>query len=492
MRVRATPERIAEVYEDWTLNDLVQPHTLGRSFYMRPARHPKAAEREYRHNSWFWRDVLDEHITAERNVTLLGFNIFDWVPRNPGLYHTKDAEFARLEAQRYVREIGRDQFYNYVQLDGIPPDAADTFRTATSGGGAARKLIYTPQGKLSMLSGGVGCVRFKPLELKKGGTSWLMSATSTLAPDEGVPLLVGNDDYLSLSDDLQQCGAFRCDIIGRTRFVREEFKDLFSIRSGIPRLYVEVSKIKRLEPIRFPGVVSVAASFLSSFEGRPRIYASYASFDPALPGARKGAAQWLKEEYVGRLYSGSLLTDFDQRAPLFADSLFSLDQVLTSPDLAEKIATLTKLYGHFDWTQLDRFSYVKHQGDLIVTNNTITVSNSTNVVIQSTLSNAQLTAGTLPAGDASQRKQLQELLQQLQDALPRTAFDKAEQAEDLATQAKEIVDEAAKPQPNKSRLQRIGEGLRKTADFLKDTVPSAITIGGQIVALVGKIHGISI
>ncbi len=484
--------RIAEEYPPWALEHLVQPHTMGRSFYMRPSSRNHIGDKEFIDNSGFWTDVLTERITAERNVFLRNFNVFDWVPRNPGLYHTPDAKYAREEAQYHVRALDRREFDDYVTVDGAPPDAAATFRSATASVGSARTLIYTPQGKLSMLSGGVGCVRFKPLELKAGGTGWLMSATSTNSPDEGIPLLVGSYDYQILEEELQGKGGVCCDIIGRTRFVAEEFSDLFSIRFGIPRLYIEVSEIKPVSKMTMSGRVSVAASFLSAFEGKSKIYASYVTFDPGLQGARKTAAQWLKEEYVERLYEGSLLTDFDQRAPLFADSLFTLDQVLTSPDLADKIGKLKALYGYFDWSQLDRFSYVEHQGDLIVTNNNITVSNSTNVVIQSTLSNAQLVAGTIPAGDASQRKQLQDLLKQLQDVLPKTSFDKSDQAEDLAGQAKEIVEEAAKPQPNKPRLQRIAEGLKKTADFLKDSVPAAVTIGGQIVTLIAKIHGIAL
>jgi ElaB/YqjD/DUF883 family membrane-anchored ribosome-binding protein len=490
----AEPKRqLVEEYWPFLLGDLVHPHTLGRSFYMRPSRRPQIADKVYMDNAGFWRDVLDERIGAERNVTLKGFNVFEWVPRNPGLFHTSNAKYARDEAENHVRQIETQIFDEYLVTDGAPPDGATAFRAVTSSDGTVpRTLIYTPQGKVSMLMGGVGCVRFKPLQLKAGGTAWLMSATSSTAPDEGIPLLMGNDDYLDLVEGLQDAGAVCCDVFGRTRFVAEEFRDLFSIQNGIPRLYVEVSAVRLQRVIEEPGQVSVAASFLSDFEGAARIYASYVTFDPGRPGARLGAAQWLKEEYVERLYKGSLLTDFDQRAPMFANSLFTLDQVLTSPDLAAKVAKLRHLYGSFDWAQLDRFSYVEHQGDLIVTNNTITVSNSTNVVIQSTLNNAQLTAGSLPAGDDSQRKELQSLLQQLQDALPRTSFDKAEQAEDLAAQAKEMVDEAAKAQPNKSRLQRVGEGLKKTADFLKDTVPSTVTIAGQIVSLIGKIHGIAL
>jgi len=197
-----------------------------------------------------------------------------------------------------------------------------------------------------------------------------MSATATSAPDEGIPLLVGNDDYLQLLDGLHDSGFVSCDVFGRTRFVADEFADLYSAVNGLPRLYVEVSEVRLQAAIQQPGQVSVAASFLSQFEGRPKIYASYVTFDPGRRHAQKNAAEWLKEEYVGRLYGGSLLTDFDQRAPMFANALFTLDQVLTSPDLAAHTAKLVKLYPHFDRAKLDRFSHVEHQGDLIVTNST--------------------------------------------------------------------------------------------------------------------------
>jgi hypothetical protein len=479
-------ERLADEYAPWLLDDLLQPHTLGRSFYMRPSSRPQIADKLYADNASYWRDVLEERIGAERNVTLKNFNVFEWVPRNPGLFHTPGANFARQGAQHYARSIERHHFDESMISDG-----AIRFRTATlSDGTVARIIIYTPQGKISMLKGGVGCVRFKPLQLRKGGTAWLMSATSSTAPDEGIPLLIGNDDYLALADDLQSAGAVCCDVFGRTKFVADEFSDLFSIRNGIPRLYVEVSAVKLHRAMKEPGQVSVAASFLSAFEGASKIYASYVTFDPGRRGARLGAANWLKEEYVEKLYEGSLLTDFDQRAPLFANALFTLDQVLSSPDLAAKIDKLKHLYGAFDWAQLDRFSYIEHEGDLIVTNNTITVTNSSNVVIQSHLSNAQLTAGTLSAGDDAQRKQLQSLLQQLQEALPKASFDKSEQAEALAAQTKGIVDEAAKAQPNKTLLKSMADGLKTTAGFLKDTVPAVVTISAQIVTLIGKLHGI--
>jgi hypothetical protein len=482
---------VTEEYSVWTLPDLVHPHTLGRSFYMRPANRPHASDKVCVDNATFWKDVFDERLGAERNVSLKAFNVFDWVPRNPGLFHTSDAAYARDEAQYHVRSMVQRDYNEYFDADGAPPDNAAIFRGATTPSGSpARTLIYTPQGKVAMLRGGGGCVRFKPLHLKAGGTAWLMSATSSSAPDEGIPLLVSDDDYQSIADDLQKVGSVNCDLIGRTRFVSEEFADLFSIQHGIPRLYVEVSELTPRQKILTPGQVSVAASFLSEFEGPPKVYASYVTFDPSRSGARVGAAQWMKEEYVERLYRGSLLTDFDQRAPLFADTLFALDQVMTSPDLASRISKLKSLYGSFDWARLNQFSFIEHQGDLIVTNNTITVTDSTNVVIQSTLDRSMLIADSLQAGDERDRKQLKELLAQLKVELPKTPFEKEEKAQALAEQADLLVKEGAKKSPNKTLLQSFSDGIKGTAGFLKDTVPAVATISAQIISLIGKIHGL--
>lgn len=488
----ADNQRIVEEYHPWNVEDLLHPHTLGRAFYMRPARRPGGGDREYFANELFWRDVLEERLGAERNVQLRSFRVFDWLPRNPGLYHTDEAQRARDAAQQHVRDINPQAYSDYLSADGAPPDAATGFRAATSGAGAARTIIYTPQGKLSMLRGGVGCIRLKPIHLKIGGSAWLMSATSTDAPDEGIPLLVHDNDYQELVDDLYRYGAINCDLVGRTRFVSEEFADLFSVLHGIPRLYIEVSEIKRRRLTGAPGQVSVAASFLSTFEGPPRVYASYVTFDPGRANARQGAAHWLKEEYVERLYEGTLLTDFDQRAPTFGNALFTLDQVLTSPDLAGRIAELAKLYGHFDWGRLDRFSYVAHQGDLIVTNNTITVSNSTNVVIQSTLTDAHLVAGNMSSGGDADRLELRRLLDELQKVLPTAPFDRGDQAEAVANQAKNLVEEVAKPKPNQTSLKVLGQGLRTTAEFIKDAVPSALTIVTQLLSLISRVHGLPV
>jgi hypothetical protein len=489
-----------EEYAPWVMEDLVGPHAQGRAYYMRPAERPQSVDEGYRDSAEFWHDVINEQIGAERVVKLSGFKLFDWVPRNPGLYHTGRAKSARHEAQNHV--LSSEHIWT---RGGSRSDPSALFRTVTSAGSRVRTLLptpspfqttrtilYAPVGKVAMLSGGVGCVRYKPIELKSGGMAWLMSASSELAPDTGVPLMVSDELYQRLADGLHDAGGIECDIVGRTRFVSNQFRDLFSIQRGIPRLYIDVKEIRPRRNIRLPAEVSVAVSFFSRFEGVPKIYAAYVTFDPKQPGARVEAAQWMQEEYVEKMFEGQVLTDFDQRAPMFADALFTLDQVMTAPSLAEKIGNLVQLYGHFDWAQLDRFSYVEHEGDVIVTSNSYNIQNSQNVVINSTLTDTILTAGAMPVADEAQKKELQDLLQKLKDELPQAAIEKSAEAEAVAAQAKGLVEEAAKPQPNKPMLQMFGQGLKSTATFLKDTVPAVVTIAGQITSLIGKIHGIGL
>jgi hypothetical protein len=363
-------ERIVEGQQPWNVEELLLPHTLGRSFYVYPESRPQTSDKGYAENSDFWKDVLNERTSAERIVKLVGFNIFEWIPRNPGLYHTDRAAWARREAQDYVRTVAKSDYNKFLATADARPDHA--FRAATSSTHKARQLIYTPEGKISMLQGGIGCVRLRPVELKGGGIYWFMSATSSTAPDEGIPVLVPDFLYQRLIDRIRANGNINCDIVGKTKFISKELSDLYSAKYGIQRLYIEALEIHPTNAPPTPGEVSVAASFisgyLSDYRGESKIFAAYVTFDPGREGARQSAARWLREEYVEGLYRGSILTDFDQQAPSISESLFSLDQVLSSSDLVKQIRTLQQMHGTFDWSMLEKstFSYHTHEEKVMV------------------------------------------------------------------------------------------------------------------------------
>lgn len=339
------------------IEEFVLPQLIGRSLLITPSDRTGRRDATYDSAEDFWRDVLDERLATERVVTLNAMRVFEWFPRNPGLFHTERGRTARKMAQYHIMGIDRNQHRNYLRDADSPPDHASLIRKITQSDEAARTTIFTPQGKLSMLQGGIGCVRYKSVDRKLGGKAWFMSA-SGLAPDEGIPLLVPDDIYQDLIDRIREDGFAPATLRGRVRFIPEEFRDLYSTKHGIPRLYVDVEEVKDSEEADHGyGIVSVAASFVAEIRGKEAaIYAAYVTFDPGHRGAKTSAIDWMRDEYVRGLYRGEMLTDFDQQSPSFSDTLFSLDDVMTSPDLAAAIHRLRTSYGHFDWSMLERQS----------------------------------------------------------------------------------------------------------------------------------------
>lgn len=437
--------------ETFFAGDILLSHTMARSYLFYPEHLDRARAQTYSASKDFWREALDERVIAERVVTLLSFNIFEWTPRNPGLYYSRGAAQYREDAQQFVRYGPLGQKVSGLILES--PDHAAVFRSVTSSSGSARQLIYTPQGKASMLEGGVGCVRLAPVEVKHRGTFWFMSATSTSAPDQGIPLLVPNTIYQSIIDEVRTSGYALADVKGVVKFIPKEFRDLYAQRRGLPRLYVEVSGVNRppessrKKRRRFEAEVSVAATFLSEYEGYPKIYASYVTFDPSREGAQRSAAQWMRDEYIQGLYNGSPLTDFDQQAPSIANTLFSLDDVLTSPDLVTQIALLRKKFGRFDWEMLEKsvISFHTHQENLMVKVNAVGQGIVVNVakymrdVINTVNGNV---------GEAAVSPDIKDLVKKL-----------SEQVVSVATQIDDV------------NAQKLGKNLERLSEELKSTTP---------------------
>ena len=96
------------------------------------------------------------------------------------------------------------------------------------------------------------------------------------------------------------------------------------------------------------------------------------------------------------------------------------------------------------------------------------------------------------AGQEDPQAALQSLLQELQAALRTAPPRRAVEADLIAAQATQLVKAATTRETDRPILQHIGKGLKETASFLRETVPSAITIVGQIVSLVSRLHGVNI
>ena len=91
--------------------------------------------------------------------------------------------------------------------------------------------------------------------------------------------------------------------------------------------------------------------------------------------------------------------------------------------------------------------------------------------------------------DETARKDLEKLIQQLNDALQKVPEKNQEHAEAVAETAKALMDTANAEKPNKTMLQITGEGLKQAAQNLADVMPAVVTIASQIILTVTKLTG---
>lgn len=256
----------------------------------------EAKDLRFNANEQFWHDVLRSRYGGRNSlglrwVELSGFQVVDWFPRTPGLYHTPNADRARHEAERYVSE-----------QNGI--------------------LFYEPRGKTHMMDGGIGSVRFKPISIKDSDY-WMCTATSDNYCHSGIPIAIPNK--LMEKVDFQRLYK----ITGQVRFLPEFLEHYLYHMSGIPQIYVEVDNIMELGNEKKPSISITPMVFFSA--GREmgldiKENVTYVTCKADSTNELNRAVEWL--EWYANRYDGEIITNFDQQEPTFANAPFSLQNVM--------------------------------------------------------------------------------------------------------------------------------------------------------------------
>lgn len=107
--------------------------------------------------------------------------------------------------------------------------------------------------------------------------------------------------------------------------------------------------------------------------------------------------------------------------------------------------------------------------------------------IESILTNTVQTVNAMPSTDASAKEELENLIQQLGEALQQVPPEKAEQAEAVATSADLLVEKAAEEKPNKTMIQNLEGMMKNAAKEVADVMPKVLTLANQIGKLVLKL-----
>ena len=340
----------------WDYQTILTPH-FGNLLYQLAAQPQVAAvaRREYSNDETLWRDLRMGPLREHGSIVLHGFRLFDYVPRAPGLYHDERARYAREEAFRFIDDrLGESPAQ-------IEASAARDYR-----------VVFAPTGKQSMLDGGVGCVRLKPIVVE-GRVHMLMSATSSDEAHRGIPVAVPEEQFIELADPIGINGAVVCDLQGRLAAVPPELVGLFGDSPGCPRLYVRVDAMRIREDLPPPTrpQVSVAVSFTSDYERRNGIYASYVTFTPGDNSSFDRALTWLNDVYVEGGYQGKIITDFDQSRSWFPGAALSLRAVMgrRKEELDPKVLEIMHARGLVDhlFDALEREDLVRMLGGRVRT-----------------------------------------------------------------------------------------------------------------------------
>jgi hypothetical protein len=242
-------------------NPLLGSH-VGTTDYLLVAPNEATSQEDvsrYQQNETFWADLLTDRISFGDEIVLEKFHVLDWFPRAPGLYHTKRARFSRELAFEFLHRGWESPIRDHANTNNEP-------------GSSGYTKVFMPEGKLSMLQGGIGAIRLKPIKLPTE-PHWLLTASSDGIPHTGVPLAVPLNVYRTIRNDVVKYGALRVDVHGVLEFVPDPFTRLFDRSVFMQKMLLRVTQFVAPHRTAVGLENSVAVSFVSDYKGRPDVYA---------------------------------------------------------------------------------------------------------------------------------------------------------------------------------------------------------------------------
>jgi len=244
-------------------------------------------------NSGFWKKIIDWGRAPMKFIQLKKFQITDWFPRTPGIYHTHGAAMAREEAQMFIKEQGN-------------------------------QLIYQPLGKTHMMEGGLGTFRLKPIQLNNEDY-WLCTATSDGYCHTGVPVAIPNQIMNSI--EINSINFY--ELTGEIRYLPNSLEKYY-LSQNIPQIYILIERVKKISAgerkITVSPLVFFQSTSVKGFIGDNR--QDFVTYVNTFAGNNEisAANEWLLN--YTNTYNGKIITNYDELSHHFEDAPFSLQKVM--------------------------------------------------------------------------------------------------------------------------------------------------------------------
>ncbi|SJM96584.1 hypothetical protein [Crenothrix polyspora] len=385
----------------------------------------KAPDKTYYDNTSFWKDALSERHFPGAYICLEGFHLMEWLPFAPGRYFTERAEWSREYAMRRI---------------------------------SADREEYLPDGKASMVQGGIGAIRLSEKAIN-GSTIYFLGASSTGISHQGVPIALPLEEYRKVIPVIKEYGGCQVKLIGTLQSLTEKMPSLHFDRN-VPRYCFFAEEVVFQNPSpRNLLITTVAAMFSTHKTWRSRNYEStnldkswtFCSFSPASSSRSvNSAAEWLLD-YAARYSNGepTILTDFDEHYRVFPCSVeFPISDIVRGTIDWETLHVYERYYGN---TYIETYIKENHlSGDQI----NVTGDNN-NIVNRSIVQNAFNKVKA--AHDEETAKALIRIAEEINISGNKEAAENFES----------FTDELSKAEPKKSLLKTLWQGTLVALPSLK-------------------------
>lgn len=256
---------------------------------------------DFKTNEELWSHILSNKAYFGQNITLNNFFITEWLPFSPGLFHTPEAKGSR---ERASRGVVRDDRRNIKRL--LNPQSEEIKNRVP--------VELDPNSKMKMVLGGIGTLRLIP-KIISGYEKYFLGASSSGVCHEGIPLILLEETYLKIVNQVKEnCGLIG-DITGRLKILPSEISSIEYDRN-VPKYCLFVEDITNVKTCSSENVfVSTAITYSGNLNQLNKKSWSFISFNPDPREAQlKSSVEWLYD-YAKR-YSRSkdpiILSDFDE------------------------------------------------------------------------------------------------------------------------------------------------------------------------------------
>lgn len=415
-------------------------------------------------NKDFWHAAINSFFHDGMRIQLNGFHLTEWIPFAPGKYFTREASKDRSRALHF---INRERIYEYL-----------------------------PQGKSSMIGGGIGSVRLSAKSLLSN-TYYILGASSTGISHQGIPVALPEKEHFKIIRNLRKHGGCLTNLVGTIRIIPLP-TNFIEYGRNIPKVCLFIDKIEEIRPsFAEELMVSVAIAFRNE-SGKLRYSSDFAwsfcsfSLDSS-DNNLNSAVDWLLDYVLRHFHTAhpSILNDFDEMVPHFDCPVqFPLRDVTQDNINIEKAQIVLEHGGYVGKLLIEKMinPVFKHaKGDIVEGDQIHLQGTFQNVNVKSTLTNVTQRIGDLPNVNQAEKDQLIQLIEELSKLLQQVPPNMAEDAEIVSKRVETIVEEAKKPNPDKALVEFSKYNLTTLATKIAQVLPPVFTIVTEIVHFVSNI-----